>query len=90
MTDQHTHHEKQRLAVYDYLTEHAARFPHHAGTIGTLSDRVYRQALLSIPDEFHAKAATPSERFIKSVIAEAQHLGRDPYHVAEFALDLVA
>jgi len=91
MADQQiSHHDQQRNAVFDYLTEHANRFPEHAGKIGILSDRVYIQALDSIPDEFHAKASTPGERFIESVILEAQHLGRDPYHVAEFALDLVA
>ena len=78
-----------RVAVFDYLYEHAVAFPSHAGSNNVLSDRVLRQALHAIPDEYHVAASSPIERFIGSVIAEAHARKADPYHVAEFALDLV-
>lgn len=93
MHDQHlSKHDQQRIAVFDYLHEHAIVFPHHASDSGfALADQVLRQALHSIPDEFHAAAhLSAGERFVQSVIAEAKHLGKDAYHVAEFALDLVS
>ena len=84
-------HDNDRMAVLDYLYEHAILFPKHAGDTGyALTDRVLIDALASIPDEFHvAGHLVPGERFIQSVIAEAKSRKADPYDVAEFALDLV-
>lgn len=48
----------------------------------------FAAAMAFIPDEFHAAIGSPEQRFVASVIANANAADRSPYTIALFAFDL--
>lgn len=87
-------HSPDEIAVLDALAEAAIVRPEIAAPDGDLRYHVrpsaLREALAWIPDEYHLRSSRHSlgERVVAAVIANARAVGRSPYTLTLYALDL--